>query len=385
MVTSLRRILVSSFGFWIALAIAALYFLYPPMERLKFGIDLVGGTYITLGVQTEEAVAHDLQSLMFSTVSGLKRDEKVETKNSKFNKENLSFDLTFDNAADALKAESFIRDQYRDRKGSSKDVEMSLAGTTLTVRFGKKTEEAIRHAALIGNKEVLQTRLNATGVEEVPVYVKGKNRIVIELPDIDPIEAKKMIGTPAMLEFRIVEDGPAATKEELLDKYDGEIPEGMEVLEGRDRRIGRAYFLVPDYTEVTGRYLLKATPRLNQDRSAGGMQMAVSFVFNNEGGDRFYELTSQNVGKLLAAILDKRVISHANIREAIRREGQITGDFTQEEAKELATLLKSGSFTAPVTFEEERHIGPALGSDSIKRGLISCFVGLGLIFKSQIF
>lgn len=380
MVTSLRRIFVSSFGFWIALAIAALYFLYPPMKRLTFGIDLVGGTYITLGVKTEEAVAHDLQSLMLSTVSSLKRDEKVEAKSSKFNKEQLSFELTFDNSADALKAEAFIRDQYRERKGSSKDVEMSLAGTTLTVKFGKKKEEAIRQAALIGNKEVLQTRLNALGVEEVPVYISGNNRIVVELPDEhDPIQAKKRIGTSAMLEFRIVEDGPAATKEELLDKYDGEIPEGMEILEGRDRRIGKAYFLVSDYSEVTGRYLLKATPYLSHDQS-GNVQMAVSFVFNNEGGERFYELTSQNVGRLVATILDKKVISHPVIRGAIRREGEISGDFSQEEATELATLLKSGSFTAPVTFEEERHIGPALGLDSIKRGLISCLVGLGLIF-----
>jgi len=385
MIMSLRRVLVSSFGFWLVLAAIALYFLYPPMKRLKFGIDLVGGTYITLGVKTDEAVAHELQSLMLTTVSGLKRDEKIEVKSSKLNKEQLSFELSFADQSNALKAETYIGSEYRDHQRSAKDLKFTLSGTDLTVKFSDKKEELIRKAALDGDKDVLQTRLNAIGVEEVPVYIQGKDHIVVELPNVhDPIQAKKMIGTPAMLEFRIIEEGPAQSKEELLDKFDGEIPEGMEILEGRDRRLGRAYFLVPDYSEVTGRYLLKAKPRLGQDRS-GVMQMAVTFSFNAEGGDRFYELTSQNVGRLLAAILDKRVISHANIRDAIRREGQITGDFSQEEAKELAMLLKSGAFTAPVTFEEERHVGPALGMDSIKRGLLSCLVGLGLIFIFSLF
>jgi preprotein translocase subunit SecD len=385
MVMPLRRILASSFGFWLALAVVALYFLYPPMQKLTFGIDLVGGTYITLGVQTNDAIAHELQSLMFSTAAGLKRDEKIEAKGNKLNKENLSFDMSFDSQENALKAEDFIREEYRNGKESSKDIEMSLVDTTLTVRFSKKKEVAIRQAALIGNKEVLQTRLNATGVEEVPVYTRGNDRIVVELPNVhDPIKAKKLIGTPAMLEFRIIEEGPFSSKEELLDKFDGELPEGMEILEGRDRQIGRAYFLVPDYSEVTGRYLLSAKPRLSQDRS-GSMRMAVNFQFNSEGGKRFYELTSQNVGRLLGAILDKKVISHATIQEAIKNEGQISGNFSQEESKELATLLKSGSFTAPVTFEEERHIGPALGSDSIRHGLISCLVGLGLIFIFSLF
>jgi len=386
MVTSLRRVLVSSFGFWIILGALALYFLYPPMKRLTFGIDLVGGTYITLGVKTDEAILHEVQALMLATVSGLKRDEKIVVKSSKLNKENRSFELIFDDQADALKADAYIKGEYRDHQRSAKDLDIQLAGGDLAVKFSSKKEELIRKVALEGNKDVLQTRLNAVGVEEVPVYIRGNDRIVVELPNVhDPIQAKKMIGTPAMLEFRIVEEGPAQSRDELLDKFDGDIPEGMEILEGRDRRLGRAYFLVPDYSEVTGRYLLSAKPRLGQDRSSGVMQMSVNFTFNSEGGDRFYDLTSQNVGRLLAAIVDKRVISHANIREAIRREGQITGDFSQEEAKELSTLLKSGAFTAPVTFEEERHIGPALGADSIRKGLISCLVGLGLILIFSLF
>ncbi len=382
MVTSFRRILASSLGFWLLLLALALYFLYPPMKRLTFGIDLVGGTYIILGVQVNEAIVHELQSLMLSSANGLKRDEKIEVTSSKINKEDRFFEMTFTDQSEALKAESYIRENYRDQGRSKNDLEMSITDSVLKVKFSHKKEELISRAALRSNKDVLQTRLNAIGVEEVPVYISGKDRIIVALPNVhDPIQAKKMIGTPAMLEFRIIEEGPVATKDELLDKFDGELPEGMEILEGRDRHMegGKAFFLVPDYSEVTGRYLLKAVARPTQD-SSGFVRMAVAFTFNSEGGDHFYELTSQNVGRLLAAIIDKKVVEYAVIKDKIRSEGSISGDFTPDKAKELATLLKSGAFTAPVTFEEERHIGPALGADSIMRGLISCLVGLGLLF-----
>ena len=390
MTFSLRRILISSLGVWLALAVCVLTLLYLGEsniidKKLNFGIDLVGGTYITLGVKTNEAVVNELQSLMQASIIGLKHDERIEVTSSKADKEKLYFELSFANQADALKAQSYIEKEYQDGPSrNSKDLKFSLSGDVLTIKFSDKKDEAIRKAAVVGNEEVLRTRLNATGVEEVPVYSRGKDRIVIELPNVhDPIKAKKMIGTPAMLEFRLIEAGPKATREELLDEFDGEIPEGMEVLEGRDHN-ERAYFLVPDYSEVTGRYLLKAAARPQHDQM-GNPQMAVTFKFNNEGGDRFHELTSQNIGRLLGTVLDKRVVSHATIQSSIRREGQITGQFSQEEGKELAAMLRSGAFSAPVTFEEERHIGPGLGADSIKRGLLSCLVGLALVFMFSLF
>lgn len=379
MVMSLRRILGTSLGFWVLLAIIAGYFVYPPMKRLKFGIDLAGGTYITLGVQTNVAIEHDLQELVHSALFALKRDAKLEPQAQKMDKDSLTAVVTFASTEDALKAQKFIEEEYSHRS-VARDLVFALQGNDLRISFTEGKQEAIAKAALQGNKEVLQTRLNMGGYEEVPVYIHGKDRIVVELPDVhDPLQAKKMIGTPAMLEFRLVEAGPASSKEELLEKFGGEKPDGMEVVEGNDRHLGHAFFLVPDYTEVSGRYLVSAHPDFSNDRS-GGVQMAVRFEFSSEGGDKFHALTSQNIGRTLAVLLDKKVISHATINDAIRRTGIISGGFSQDEAKELATMLKSGAFTAPVTFEEERHIGPALGTDSIHRGLISCLVGIALLF-----
>jgi len=385
---AVRRLLASSLGFWLVLVPVFIWFLYPPMKRLHFGIDIVGGTYITLGVKTNEAIAYELQALAQGALSEIKKNEKIEPISAKFDKDSLVFNMNFADPGQAVKVQSFIEKEYGKRQQSRKDLEFSLRGNELSLSFSDDKKAEIRKQAVIGDKEVLQTRLNMKGLEETPVYISktsGVDRIVVELPNVhDPIQARKMIGTQAMLDFRIVEAGPAATKDELLDKFDGELPEGMEILEGENSFSGStSYYLVPTYAEVTGRYLLKTKPTMAQDRH-GELKMAVEFEFNAEGGQKFYELTSQNLGRSLAAVLDKKVISAPTISAKIDRHGTIQGSFSQEEAQELATLLKSGAFTAPLTFEEERHIGPALGSDSIHSGLMSCLIGLALLFVFSI-
>ena len=113
--------------------------------------------------------------------------------------------------------------------------------------------------------------------------------------------------------------------------------------------------------------------------------MVVEFSFSSEGGDKFYDLTSKNVGKPLAIVLDNKVVMAPKINSALRESGVIeSSTFTPQTAKQLEVLLKSGAFVAPVTFEEERQIGPSLGAESIKQGLISCLVGLGLLLVFSI-
>jgi preprotein translocase subunit SecD len=112
---------------------------------------------------------------------------------------------------------------------------------------------------------------------------------------------------------------------------------------------------------------------------SNGIEPIVAFNLTREGGDLFYELTSKNFNRPLAIVLDGQVISVAQIKAAIRESGTITGNFNSERARTLAMLLKSGAFVAPVTFEQERQIGPSLGAESISKGLYSCLAGLGLL------
>ncbi len=116
-----------------------------------------------------------------------------------------------------------------------------------------------------------------------------------------------------------------------------------------------------------------------------GVEPVVRFEFNADGADKFYEITSKNNGRQLAIVLDNEVISAPRIQSAIRNSGEITGNFTSDGVKQLSYLLKSGSFVAPVSFEEERQIGPSLGAESVKRGLYSCLGGFALIFLFSLF
>lgn len=373
MSTALRRFTASWLFFWLILAAVSAWYLYPLRKKLKFGIDLVGGTYITLRVETEKAIEHELREKLQTLEESLKAADYSMPIAHKIEEETLT--AAFDTTETARAAQSIIRQEF------SSDVVADVVGSDLVFRLSTKKENELKRWAVESDVEVLRTRLNTLGVEEIKVTPQGERDIVVELPDVDdPAKAKEIIGKPAMLEFKLVES-MAATKEQLLDPYGGDVPSGMIVLPYSER--GRKEFvLVPDYAEITGRHLKDARPGRG---GQFGTEAAVSFVLTSEGGKKFHELTSQNIGKYLAAILDNQVISVAVIQSAIGAEGQISGrSFTPEDVKQLGMLFRSGAFVAPVTFEEERSVGPALGFEAIKSGVISCTVGLALLFLFSI-
>ena len=228
----------------------------------------------------------------------------------------------------------------------------------------------------------LRTRLNSLSVEEITIAAQGEKNIIVELPDVsDPQQAKEMIGKAAVLEFKLVQK-VGKSPEDILYEIDGILPGDMEILPSQEETNGHPseYYLVPKFAEISGKDLRTARARLG-DR--GGM--VVEFSFSSEGGDKFYDLTSKNVGKPLAIVLDNKVVMAPRINSALRESGVIeSSTFTPQTAKQLEVLLKSGAFVAPVTFEEERQIGPSLGAESIKQGLISCLVGLGLLLVFSI-
>lgn len=363
----------SSFIFWVAVAAFAVYFLHPLRQSLKFGIDLVGGTYITLKVDVNKAIEHELRGQAKRLSETLKSEKTAAPVAHKVDGNKIL--LAFENSGEATVAANALRSYGLELKIAQEGEVVSLTMSDAAVsHFGAE--------ALESNIEVLRTRLNRLGVEEIKITAQGDSNIVVELPDVDdPTRAKEMIGTPAILEFKVVE-GRGATHESILEEYGGELPEGMIIIPNRDVHGRREFLLVPDMAEVTGRYLVDAMPYSDDVKRT----MGVSFKFTTEGGEKFYELTSDNVHRDLAAILDNQAISVARINEPIRSDVQISGGaFTIEQTKELATLLKSGAFVAPVSFSEERRVGPSLGSDSIKHGLMSCLIGLGLLLLFSLY
>ena len=179
-----------------------------------------------------------------------------------------------------------------------------------------------------------------------------------------------------MLELKIVEQGPASTKESLL--VGGQVPAGMDIVPGSSGTAGdtanTSYYLVRKVAAVTGRDLRNARPSLDENN-----QPAVSFTLNNEGGRKFGNVTGENIGRQLAIILDGRVQSAPRIDGRISTDGRITGSFTNEEVQNLSLILRSGALPAKLDYLQERTIGPSLGADSIRSGVMASLVGLALV------
>lgn len=371
---SIRRLAFSGFAVWMVLLMAALYFLMPLRKTLNFGIDLVGGTYLKLEVHTDKAVEVALQDKMEGLLSALRKAKKEMPE---------LYDVKEGQAVLKFKTIGATQDAASLAKRDDRDVVMSVEADTITIRFTDTASKRIKREAVDRTIEVLRVRLDKLGVAEIQIAPYGEKQVVVELPNIsDPQQAKAMIGTSAVLDFRIVErDG--RSPEDILYEYDGQLPQGMEILPGNARagRDEKVYYLVQKRAPVTGKDLKDARPRFDNDKA----QMVVAFEMTADGGDKFYEMTSRHYGRVLAAVLDGVVITAATINGKISTHGEISGTFTPDEVKELSLLLKSGSLPARISFEEERTIGPTLGSEAIYQGFIACMIGLGLVFLFSLF
>ncbi|MFH1394998.1 MAG: protein translocase subunit SecD [Candidatus Omnitrophota bacterium] len=218
--------------------------------------------------------------------------------------------------------------------------------------------------------EVIRNRIDQFGVMEPVIQLQGKNRMLIQLPGVsDRKRAKEIIGRTAHLEFKLVSDDP-----ELLKKIvAGETVEGYE-LKNMKTRDGKTEPLVVESSSVlTGDMLVNATTEFSQQ---GFGQPYVSLEFNDKGADIFALVTSSNIGKRLAIVLDDEVSTAPVIRERIPSgRAQITGNFSLQEAKDIALVLRAGALPAPVVIIEERSVGPALGKDSVKKGINAIIIG----------
>lgn len=225
--------------------------------------------------------------------------------------------------------------------------------------------------------EVIRNRIDAFGVREPSIQKQGIDEIVVQLPGVtDRDRAIDLIGKTALLEFKLVLSEPEKIKEAL----DGKIPEGYELKYTED---DKEPLLLEKQTSLSGDALSNAFVRFDQGQFN---EPVVALQFNPEGAKKFAELTSKNVGKRLAIVLDGKVQSAPNIREAIPSgEAVITGRFTPEDASDLALILKVGALPAPMHIEEERTIGPLLGQDSINKGVKATIAGAGLVLAFMAF
>ncbi len=334
-------------------------------KKINLGLDLQGGSYLLLEINTDTLVEEKIQSKVIP-IKKLLKDNEINYDNFKINKNNLSLSLDDIDKFDLLfksRKENSINpyiDNYRAyeleyNKISSNQIEIFFS------KFGLLT---INNSALKQSIEIVRRRIDDVGTKEPTILQRGDKRILVELPGLkDPERIKSLLGKTAQLNFRLVTDNNEFGTDELIS-------ENGEKLKVSKRII------------MSGENLIDAQPNINNQKN----EPTVSFTLDRLGSQKFGRTTTDNVGKRLAIVLDGEIVSAPNINEPITSgNGMISGNFTFQQATDLSLLLRSGALPAPLIVVEERTVGPDLGEDSIKSGITSLIVGFILVIVFMLF
>ena len=337
-----------------------------PTEKIRLGLDLQGGMHLILEVQVDKAVdnrvertAEELRDAMRKAGIRYKNLDRVKDTQivvQMADQENVE---AFDNMLD----KEF---PWIGKAPSDEDLAVGLEIPDEEVAY-------IREMAAKQAMETISNRIDQFGVAEPDIRRQGENRILIQLPGIkDPQRAVNLIGQTALLEFKLVDE-----EHSIEEALKGNVPPGNEILYEvtEDKTTGRTRkrpLLLNKRTYLTGEYLTDARVQIDSQFS----EPYVSMDFDKKGARLFERITEANVKKRLAIVLDGHVYSAPVIQEKITGgRARITGNFTTEEARDLAIVLRAGALPAPVQILEERTVGPSLGRDSIDKGLLSMWVG----------
>lgn len=286
-------------------------------------------------------------------------------------------------------------DQFRDFLNDNFS-EWNIASTagdvpnSYAVQLSAANDNFIRDQAVSQAIQTIRNRIDDLGVTE-PVIQEhggaGRYEILVQLPGVDdPDRVKTIMQSTAFLELKLVESGPFASQQEALTVYGGSMPPNLELVPSVEEEVtlgGEAWYVVERVAAITGRDLKGAFP----SRDERGLP-AVSFNLTLDGSQRFGTVTGENIGRLLAIILDGRIQSAPSINGRITNTGIITGGpsgYSLQEATDLALVLRSGALPASLEYLEERVVGPSLGADSIRQGIYAGVVSLVGVLAFMLF
>ncbi len=366
----MRRYLWLRIAIVAAVVVGSIWYVYPPRKTINLGLDLQGGIHLVLGVQVDKAIDNQAERVAADLNAALDRKGVGVTRVARHGREitvELASPQSWNDAVTAAR-------EFPEYEVKKEDQAAGRFALVMTAR----EERRIADLAVRQGVETIRNRVDQFGVAEPTITRQGEDRILIQLPGIqDPERAKALIGKTALLEFKLVDD--RGSPEEALT---GKLPEGAEILYQRsvDKTTNaeqKIPFVVQKRTLLTGAELNRA--EVTSDPNAiGNWQVAIEF--NSIGTRIFGEVSEQNVGRRLAIVLDGNLYSAPRINERIPGgRAVITGRFTADEARDLAIVLRAGALPAPVTILEERTVGPSLGADSIRRGIISVLAGAAAV------
>jgi preprotein translocase subunit SecD len=340
-----------------------------PTEKIHLGLDLQGGMHLILEVENEKALENTVERLAEEIKDELGsahiRFRLVERQGIDGVRLLLPSDQSSERVNGLLKDKFPLLEEDK-RSSSQGQLEVLLKIEDSQARHIKKL-------AVDQGLETIRNRIDQFGVSEPDIRTQGENRILIQLPGIkDPQRAIELIGKTALLEFKLLDE-----KRSVQEALKGNVPPGDRVYYGRQvdpatGRVRRNAYLLKDRTLLTGEYLTNAEVRIDSQYN----RPYVAISFDDRGGKIFERVTGEHVKERLAIVLDGNVYSAPVIQGKISGgNAVIEGQFTMDEAKDLAVVLRAGSLPAPVKILEERTVGPSLGRDSIRKGLFSMAVG----------
>ncbi len=346
-------------------------------DRIQLGLDLKGGTYLIIQVMTDDAINAETDQTI-----ELLRTELLNRQMNSADLRKRDMDHIEVRGIDSSRANDF-RDLVNDKFSGSWDL-TTLAGDVsgFTLEMKPSVESELRTEAVRQTVQTLRNRIDALGVTEPVIQERsqGSYEVLVQLPGLDdPEKVDRVIGQPAILELKLVRDGPYPTEQAALTAKGGAVPPDLELLKSVERSSpgqpsGEQWYFVDRVASITGRDLKSARPQLDENG-----RPAVGFTLNNAGAVKFAQVTQQNIGKQLAIILDRKIQSAPVIQSQISDSGQITGNFTQAQADELALVLRSGALPASLKYLQKVTVGPSLGNDSIREGIVASIVGLTLV------
>ena len=352
-----------------------------PAQPLNLGLDLQGGMHVVLHADVEKAIADEYGHLAQSNIPEVFKDKKLAFEKAFVSPDGRKLVIAFAGDTDRASAQQFLTAEWTRFKVTTEEAEGKPA---LALTLSDDEVKYLRDNALKQARETINNRVDEFNVREPEIYTQGKDQIVVRLPGVvDPGRAKKLIGRTAALEFKLVtgESTFAPTKEALLAKFNNKIPEGYDIYPNKDSRTGQdAFYVMRVIPDMSGAYLTDARVGYDQYQNP-----AVDFTFNEEGAAKFAAITGANIDKQLAILLDGVVYSAPVIRSRISNRGQITGEFSREDALDLAIVLRAGALPVPVRIDEERTVGATLGEDSIHKGVVSFIVGGAFVLLFMMF
>jgi preprotein translocase subunit SecD len=352
-------------------------------QNIHLGLDLKGGTHLILQVMVNDAVNADSDQVIERLKDDLRQKNisyaEISKPDPAANPDRIVIKGIGPNNSSALKTIADERlPEYTLNTGAEGSYVLAMKQQSLTQLKSRAVEQAI---------ETIRNRIDQLGVSEpvIQEHGLGEYQILVQLPGVDdPARVKDIMQSTAMLEIRQAMDNGVSYSSEAsaLSAHGGILPADSVVMKGRSIARGAeasgepqdTYYVVSRSSAVTGRDLRGAEPTHDENGRS-----AVSFNLTRDGGNRFYAFTSAHVGDFLAVVLDGKVQEVARVQEGIRDMGRITGSFSEQQAKDLSMVLRSGALPASIRYLEERTVGPSLGADSIRQGVRAAIVGMAAV------